>query len=124
MKKKRFLRLVMAYGIQRNEATQIAARVGKFGSYNALFTAYRPLLIGRAFAAGFEMGLRKVSAAAVSAARGMADLIASAFGGVDFAAGEDQSIVVHHVQSDSGAPLPQTMTQEEHEAAHAAGRSG
>lgn len=71
MKKKRFLRLVMSYGFQRNEAARIAA----------------------------------------------------AFGGVDIAAGEDQSVVVHHVQS-GGAPSVQAMTQEKHEAAHAAGRLG
>lgn len=37
MKKKRFLKLVMSYGIQRDKAARMAARVGKFGSYEALF---------------------------------------------------------------------------------------
>lgn len=35
MKKKRFLKLVMSYGIQRDEAARMAARVGEFGSYEA-----------------------------------------------------------------------------------------
>ena len=37
MKKKRFLKLVMSYGIQRDKAARMAARVGEFGSYEALF---------------------------------------------------------------------------------------
>ena len=36
MKKKRFLKLVMSYGIQRDKAARMAARVGEFGSYEAL----------------------------------------------------------------------------------------
>lgn len=44
MKKKRFLKLVMSYGIQRDEAARMAARVGKFGSYEALFLSLRPSL--------------------------------------------------------------------------------
>lgn len=37
MKKKRFLKLVMSYGIQRDKAARMAARVGEFGSYEACF---------------------------------------------------------------------------------------
>lgn len=44
MKKKRFLKLVMSYSIQRDEAARMAARVGKFGSYEALFLSLRPSL--------------------------------------------------------------------------------
>lgn len=44
MKKKRFLKLVMSYGIQRDKAARMAARVGEFGSYEALFSSLRPLL--------------------------------------------------------------------------------
>lgn len=39
MKKKRFLKLVMSYGIQRDEAARMAARIGEFGSYEALLLA-------------------------------------------------------------------------------------
>ena len=41
MKKKRFLKLVMSYGIQRDKAARMAARVGEFGSYEALFLSLR-----------------------------------------------------------------------------------
>lgn len=44
MKKKRFLKLVMSYGIQRDKAARMAARVGEFGSYEALFLSLRPSL--------------------------------------------------------------------------------
>lgn len=44
MKKKRFLKLVMSYGIQRDKAARMAARVGEFGSYEALFSSLRPAL--------------------------------------------------------------------------------
>lgn len=44
MKKKRFFKLVMSYGIQRDKAARMAARVGKFGSYEALFLSLRPSL--------------------------------------------------------------------------------
>lgn len=123
MKKKRFLRLVMSYGVQRNEAARIAARVGAFGSYEALFAARRPLLVGRATIQGLQRGFRNLSATAAFAARGICDFFTAAFGGVDIAAGEDQSVVAHHVQS-GGAPSVQAMTQEKHEAAHAARRKG
>ena len=42
MKKKRFLKLVMSYGIQRDKAARMAARVGEFGSYEALFLSLPP----------------------------------------------------------------------------------
>ena len=125
MKKKRFVRLVMSYGVQRNEAAHMAARVGTFGSYEALFAAYRPLLVGRATMQGLQRGFRNLSETVAFAARGICDFFTAAFGGVDLAAGEDQSVAVHHIQNgNAGAPSVQTMTQEEHEAAHAAGRRG
>lgn len=52
MKKKQFLKLVMSYGIQRDKAARMAARVGKFGSYEALFLSLRPSL------AFWQMGAR------------------------------------------------------------------
>lgn len=125
MKKKRFMRLVMAYGVQRNEAARMAARVGAFGSYEALFAAYRPLLIGRATIQGLQRGFRNLSETVALAARGFCDFFTAAFGGVDLAAGEDKSVVVHHIGSgDAGAPTVEVMTKEEHAAAHDAGRRG
>lgn len=118
MKKKRFLRLVMSYGVQRNEAARMAARVGASGSYEALFASIRPWLAVRSLGLAF----RRIGKTAVTAVRGIRDDFAAAFGGVDLAAGEDQSVVVHHVKSGGGASV-QALTQEEHNAAHAAGRS-
>lgn len=37
MTRKRFIKLVMAYEIQRNDAEQLAKEVEDFGSYEALF---------------------------------------------------------------------------------------
>lgn len=124
MKKKRFIRLVMSYGVQRNEAAHMAARVGAFGTYEALFAAYRPLLVGRAAAQGVQRGFRDLSATAALAARRLRDFFTVAFGGVDLATDGDQSVVVHHIGSgNAGAPTVEVMTKEEHTAAHAAGRS-
>lgn len=125
MEKKRFIRLVMSYGVQRNEAAQIAALVGTFGSYEAVFAVYRPLLAGRSVVKGFQKGFRNISETATFAARGFSDFFAAAFGGIDIATGEDQSVVVHHVRSGcGGAPSVQAVTPEEHRAAHAAERTG
>lgn len=41
MTKKRFLRRVMACGVQRDEAQEMARRVAEFGTYEALFEHYR-----------------------------------------------------------------------------------
>lgn len=123
MKKKRFIRLVMSYGVQRNEAAQIATRVGAFGSYEAIFAVYQPLLAGRAVK-GLQRGFRNLSATVALAAHGLCDFFTVAFGGVDIATDGDQSVVVHHIGSgNEGAPAVEVTTKEEHTAAHAAGRS-
>ena len=124
MEKKRFIRLVMSYGVQRNEAAQMAARVGAFGSYEAIFAVYQPLLAGRSAVKGLQRGFRNLSATAALAARGLCDFFSVAFGDVDIATDRDQSVVVHHIGSgNAGAPTVEVMTKEEHTAAHAAGRS-
>lgn len=121
MKKKRFLRLVMSYGFQRNEAEALAARVGEVGSYAALFERYRYALVWRPATLAF----RRFGKATVAAARGIRDVFAAAFGGIEIATGEDQSVVVHHVRSGcGGAPSVQAVTPEEHRAEHTAGRRG
>lgn len=72
MKKKRFLKLVMSYGIQRDKAARMAARVGKFGSYEALFLSLRPSL------AFWQMGaaVRKAGRTIRQAARAFGDMFA------------------------------------------------
>ena len=73
MKKKRFLKLVMSYGIQRDKAARMAARVGEFGSYEALFLPLRPSL------AFWQMGAtaRRVGRTIRQAARAFGDMFAA-----------------------------------------------
>lgn len=73
MKKKRFLKLVMSYGIQRDKAARMAARVGKFGSYEALFLSLRSSL------AFWQMGAaaRKAGRTIRQAARAFGDMFAA-----------------------------------------------
>lgn len=73
MKKKRFLKLVMSYGIQRDKAARMAARVGEFGSYEALFLSLRPSL------AFWQMGAtaRRVGRTIRQAARAFGDMFAA-----------------------------------------------
>lgn len=73
MKKKRFLKLVMSYGIQRDKAARMAARVGEFGSYEALFLSLRPSL------AFWQMGAaaRRAGRTIRQAARAFGDMFAA-----------------------------------------------
>lgn len=73
MKKKRFLKLVMSYGIQRDKAARMAARVGEFGSYEALFSFLRPSL------AFWQMGAaaRRAGRTIRQAARAFGDMFAA-----------------------------------------------
>ena len=73
MKKKRFLKLVMSYGIQRDKAARMAARVGEFGSYEALFLSLRPSLVF------WQMGAaaRRAGRTIRQAARAFGDMFAA-----------------------------------------------
>ena len=73
MKKKRFLKLVMSYGIQRDKAARMAASVGEFGSYEALFLSLRPSL------AFWQMGAtaRRVGRTIRQATRAFGDMFAA-----------------------------------------------
>lgn len=118
MTRKRFMRLVMARGIQRNEAARMAQNVAAFSSYDRLYAHYGVLLAFRPL----STSLRKFGRAVEKAAKAFGDSFAvfkAAFVGIDLAAGEDQTVhVIHH---GAGGGL-EAMTREEHEAAHAAGR--
>ena len=91
MKKKRFVKLVMSCGIQRNQAKRMALGVVKCGSYEALYKHYhfvlnmhRPVLALRSFG---------------KTARALAKQFGkfkTAFMGADFASGPDQTATVHH----------------------------
>lgn len=121
MKKKRFMRLVMSYGVQRNEAERMALNVGAVGSYEEFYANLRLALIFRPLARAFE----KIYKAAADTARRAFDGIAAAFAGIDIASGADYGVIVHHTKSSNGGMSSvQTMTQEEHKAAHVAGRRG
>ena len=54
MKKKRFIRLIMSYGVQRNEANLLARTVSEFGSYEALYTRAFAMLVFRPLGLGFK----------------------------------------------------------------------
>ncbi|WP_207709215.1 MULTISPECIES: hypothetical protein, partial [unclassified Neglectibacter] len=47
MKRKRFVKLAMSYGVQRNEAGRLAKLVCVLGSYEGVFAHYRLPLSGR-----------------------------------------------------------------------------
>ena len=47
MTRKRFVRLVMSYEIQRNEAERIAGNVAQYGSYEKMFAEIKEKLIMR-----------------------------------------------------------------------------
>lgn len=56
MKRKRFVKLAMSYGVQRNEAERLAKLVCVLGSYEGVFAHYRLYLEGRRA----TMALRRV----------------------------------------------------------------
>lgn len=123
MRKKRFLRRVMAYGVQRNEAQEMARRVAEFGTYEALFEHYRFTLSFRPAVLAFRRtrkNMRKAARVFMSAAEAL-------FCGVDLSSNEGFSVTVHHPAG--GLPAPThtagnmaALTQEEHRAANAAER--
>lgn len=131
LKKKRFIRLVMSYGIQRNEAERMARNVAAFGSYERLYTNCRFGLTFRSAIFAF----RRMGKEFESAAEKQFNAFKVAFAGIDLASGSDKTAVLHHPRADgfkAGAVVfdemaehgtLQAMTREEHAAAHAAGRS-
>lgn len=124
MRKKRFLRRVMAYGVQRNEAQEMARRVAEFGTYEALLEHYRFTLSFRPAVLAFRRigkNVRKAARVFMSAAEAL-------FCGVDLSSNGSFSVTVHHPAG--GLPAPThtagnmaALTQEEHRAANAAERS-
>lgn len=47
MTKKRFIKKVMSYGIQRNMAKDMSTHVKLYGSYDCLFSLREPILVWR-----------------------------------------------------------------------------
>lgn len=65
--------ILMSYGIQRDKAARMAARVGEFGSYEALFSFLRPSLEFWQMGAAARMAGRTIR----QAARAFGDMFAA-----------------------------------------------
>lgn len=85
MKRKRFVRLLMARGIQRNEAEQIARTVGAYGSYAAMYESLRLWLAMRSL----TVAMRGVAKSVVAAAKAISNAFGAFVIGVDFSERED-----------------------------------
>lgn len=82
MKRKRFVKLAMSYGVQRNEAERLAKLVCAYGSYEALFAAQHfGLEIERV-----KMAFRRFAAEIVRIMRPVVEQLAAILGGMDWAA--------------------------------------
>ena len=127
MKKKRFIKLVMSCGIQRNEAVRIAKGVKTYGTYNTLYEIYR---IQRAFRPEI-LAMRRLGKAFHEAAESQFQLYKAMHVGIDFASGPDQTVIGHRPYGFGLTPKTmiydelateygnlQVMTKAEHEAAH------
>ena len=80
MKRKRFVKLAMSYGVQRNDAERLAKLVCVYGSYEALFAAQQfGLEIERVKAV-----FRRFADSLLRAVRPMVDTLAAFFGGINW----------------------------------------
>ena len=123
MKRKRFVRLLMARGIQRNEAAAIARLVAAYGSYSALYESLRYWLAFRSL----KIATIRAAAGMVEFGRTLRNAICDAVGGfcvgVDLANGNDKT-VFHHPNPrrndaiDALSYSVQIMSRAEHAAAH------
>jgi len=91
MKRKRFVRLLMARGIQRNEAEQIARTVGAYGSYAAMYESLRLWLAMRSL----TVAMRGVAKSVVAAAKTISNAFGALVLGVDLSEQEDCTAVAH-----------------------------
>lgn len=80
MKRKRFVKLAMSYGVQRNEAERLAKLVCVYGSYEALFAAQHfGLEIERV-----KMAFRRFADGLLRILRPVVENIAAAFNGINW----------------------------------------
>lgn len=89
MKRKRFVRLLMARGIQRNEAERIARTVGAYGSYAAMYESLRLWLAMRSL----TVAMRGVTKSIVAAAKTVSNAFGTLALGVDLSEWEDFTAV-------------------------------
>lgn len=118
MKRKRFVRLLMARGIQRNEAERIARAVGAYGSYAAMYEGLRLWLAMRNLTAA----MRGIGKGVVAAARTISNAFSALMVGVDLSECEDYTAIMHHARRydciDALSYSMQYMSKRKHEAAH------
>lgn len=89
MKRKRFVRLLMARGIQRNEAERIARTAGAYGSYAAMYESLRLWLAMRSL----TVAMRGVTKSIVAAAKTVSNAFGTLALGVDLSEWEDFTAV-------------------------------
>ncbi|MCH5352963.1 MAG: hypothetical protein J1E06_05820 [Acutalibacter sp.] len=116
MTRKRFVKLLMSYGFQRNEAQWIAGFVAKRGSYGNVYSSisrYRKIL---------SMGTSiRFLGKRYAMIRGMWQRAAKLFGKEiefcflnDYATVEDQDAVIHHIGGKGRLHAVEVLTREEH----------
>lgn len=114
MKRKRFVRLLMARGIQRNEAKQIARTVGAYGSYAAMYESLRLWLAMRSL----TVAMRGVAKSVVAAAKAISNAFGAFVLGVDFSEREDCAAITRCTRRedaiDALACSAQYMSRAEH----------
>ena len=86
MTRKRFIKLLMARGVQRNDAQAWATRIQKTGSYLTLYVVFE--LEGDYFVGDLARGLDGFLKAFSEAAQRFSDFARVAFG-IDLASGPD-----------------------------------
>lgn len=76
MTKKRFVKLVMSYEVQRNEAYKMAENVAQYGSYETLFESIVAGLCYDAAITRAKRALKNFKICIINAAKTMAETIA------------------------------------------------
>lgn len=89
MKRKRFVRLLMARGIQRNEAERIARTIGAYGSYAEMYESLRLWLAMRSL----TVAMRGVAKSVVAAEKTISNAFGALVLGVDLSEREDCTAV-------------------------------
>lgn len=125
MKRKRFMRLLMARDIQRNEAAAIARRVADYGSYSALYNSLRIVLAFYPLKMAMRRAGRNIARAGNAFAAAVREMANGFCAGADLSNGEDCA-VIHHARHnenrndavDALSYSAQYMSNKEHAAAH------
>lgn len=118
MKRKRFVRLLMARGIQRNEAEQIARTVGAYRSYAAMYESLRLWLAMRSL----TVAMRGVAKSVVAAPKAISNAFGAFVLGVDLSEREDCAAITRCAQREDAIDAltysVQYMSRAEHAELH------